>query len=89
MKKFELEIDLRLCQEVPPPEGEGDEGGGTGSSGSGDDQGAGNEGTTPGEGDNDGGGGAAGDSTIVIKPIIDPIIGLGPFGSEDEDEENN
>lgn len=73
MKKFELEIDLRLCQEVPPTEG--DSGGGTGSSGSGDDQGAGNEGTTPGEGGNNGdGGGAAGNGDLVIKPLDpDPL----------------
>lgn len=64
MKKFELEIDLRLCQEVPPPEGEGNEGGGTGSSGSGDDQGAGD----------DEGGGAAGDSILIPKPLDpDPL----------------
>lgn len=35
MKKFEFEFDLRLCQEVTPPDG----GGGTGGSGNGNDQG--------------------------------------------------
>lgn len=71
MKKFEF--DLRLCQEVPPPDGNNG-GGGTGSSGNGAGNGAGN-----GTGNNQGAGGSDDEGKKPIQGNDDEIIEPDPL----------